>query len=132
MCVAPGLSSVFHVTQYDKCVTNINGKFRRHITVTQTQNNSQCKNREHFHYLKKKMQKTFISPYLDLENSYSFNLQNLGKHFKCQNTHAECDLAYKHQRSVKFTKILGMCKVHLFLNYIQFERRTSTPKFINI
>lgn len=52
------------------------------------------------------MQKTFISPYLDLENSYSFNLQNLGKHFKCQNTHAECGLAYKHQRSEKFIKIL--------------------------
>lgn len=59
-----------------------------------------------FSLFKKKMQKTFISPYLDLENSYSFNLQNLGKHFKCQNTHAECDLAYKHQRSEKFTKIL--------------------------
>lgn len=49
---------------------------------------------------------TFISPSLELENSYSFNLQNLGKYFKCQNARAECGLAYKHQESEKFTKIL--------------------------
>lgn len=49
---------------------------------------------------------TFISPSLELENSYSFNLQNLGKYFKCQNARAECGLAYKHQESKKFTKIL--------------------------
>lgn len=74
-----------------------------------TQNNSQRKTKNISLFKKKKNAKnptTFISPSLELENGYSFNLQTLGKYFKCQNTRAECELAHKHQKSEKFTKIL--------------------------
>lgn len=73
------------------------------ITLPNTEKIDNVKNQCLFSLLKKTA--TFILQSLELWNSCSFNLQNLGKYFKCQNIHVACYLVYKHQKSKKFIKI---------------------------
>lgn len=93
--------------QYNKCLTNVNVTFCRYVTWPDNTTKYNNAKPRVFPLFKKKCKKCNInSPSLELENSYSFNLHNLGKYFKHQNIHAECDLAYEHQKSERFTKIL--------------------------
>lgn len=89
-------NAILHVKQYNKCLTNVHVKFCRYRTLSDNiKKIHNAKSRVFIFIIKKKKCDIYFTIPGTVKHLF-FNLQNWGKYFKCQNIHAECDLAYKH------------------------------------